>query len=104
MRIGLMTGGGDAPGLNGIIESTSRTLIGNGHSVLGILDGFDGIFSGKTREIKWTEITGIHADAGTFLGTSNKTKMEGRSAEFQSQFAKLKLDGLIAAGGDGTFI
>ncbi|MBS1964104.1 MAG: 6-phosphofructokinase [Bdellovibrionales bacterium] len=104
MRIGLMTGGGDAPGLNGIIESASRTLIGNGHTVLGILDGFDGVFTGRTREIKWSDILGIHCDAGTFLGTSSKTKVAGRGPEFQAQFAKLNLDGLIAAGGDGTFI
>ncbi len=104
MNIGIMTGGGDAPGLNGIIESATRTLIGNGHSVLGILDGFDGVFSGRTRDIRWADVMGIHADAGTFLGTSSRTKTEGRAAEFQAQFAKLKLDGLIAAGGDGTFI
>lgn len=104
MRIGLMTGGGDAPGLNGIIESASRTLIGSGHTVLGILDGFEGVFQAKTREIKWTDINGIHADAGTFLGTSNKSKIEGRGPEFRAQFATMNLDGLIAAGGDGTFI
>lgn len=104
MRIGLLTGGGDAPGLNGIIESASRTLIQNGHEVLGIRDGFDGVFSGQVTEIQWNEINGIHAVAGTFLGTSNRTQLEGREAEFQSQFAKLRLDGLIAAGGDGTFI
>lgn len=104
MRIGLMTGGGDAPGLNGIIESASRTLIQNGHTVVGILDGFDGVFRSRTREITWNEIIGIHADAGTFLGSTNKTKTDGRADEFQAQFKKLQLDGLIAAGGDGTFI
>ncbi len=104
MRIGIMTGGGDAPGLNGIIESASRTLIQEGHTVIGILDGFDGIFNGRTREITWNEIIGIHGDAGTFLGSTNKTKTDGRASEFKAQFEKLKLDGLIAAGGDGTFI
>lgn len=104
MRIGLMTGGGDAPGLNGIIEAASRALIGKGHQVIGILDGFEGVFGNRTREIKWADIRGIHAEAGTFLGTSNKTRVEGRAEEFQSQFLKMKLDGLIAAGGDGTFI
>lgn len=99
-----MTGGGDAPGLNGIIESASRMLLRNGHSVLGILDGFDGVFTGRTREIRWNDVTGIHSDAGTFLGTSNKTKTAGREAEFRGKFAKLGVDGLIAAGGDGTFI
>lgn len=104
MRIGILTGGGDAPGLNGIIESASRALILNGHEIVGILDGFEGVFHGKTRPIHWSDIVGIHSDAGTFLGTSNRTKVEGRAAEFQEKFASLKLDGLLAAGGDGTFL
>jgi 6-phosphofructokinase len=103
MRIGIMTGGGDAPGLNGIIEAASRTLIKHGIEVVGILDGFEGIFSGRTKDIRWDTILGIHADAGTFLGTSNKSKITGRAEEFQKCFAKLNLDALIAAGGDGTF-
>ena len=103
MRIGIMTGGGDAPGLNGIIESASRVLLKNKIEVVGILDGFEGIFAGRTKLITWEEILGIHANAGTFLGTSNKSKIKGRAEEFQKHFAALKLDGLIAAGGDGTF-
>jgi len=104
MKIGIMTGGGDAPGLNGIIEAASRTLLLQGHEVVGILDGFEGIFENRTRNITLQEIHGIHAQAGTFLGTSNRTKVEGRAEEFQAAFAKLGCDGLIAAGGDGTFI
>lgn len=103
MRIGIMTGGGDAPGLNGIIEAASRSLLQNKIEVVGILDGFEGIFSGRTKDITWDAILGIHADAGTFLGTSNKSKINGRAEEFQKCFAKLNLDALIAAGGDGTF-
>ncbi len=103
MRIGIMTGGGDAPGLNGIIESASRVLLRQGAQVVGILDGFEGIFSGRTKTITLDSILGIHAEAGTYLGTSNKSKLIGRADEFQKCFAALKLDGLIAAGGDGTF-
>jgi 6-phosphofructokinase 1 len=103
MRIGIMTGGGDAPGLNGIIEAASRVLLQHGHEVIGILDGFEGIFSGRTKYITSDAINGIHSQAGTFLGTSNKSKITGRSEEFQKRFAEMKLDGLIAAGGDGTF-
>jgi 6-phosphofructokinase len=103
MRIGIMTGGGDAPGLNGIIEAASRVLIKNNIEVVGILDGFEGIFAGRTKIITMEAIVGIHAEAGTFLGTSNKSKITGRAEEFQKCFATLNLDGLIAAGGDGTF-
>jgi 6-phosphofructokinase 1 len=103
MRIGIMTGGGDAPGLNGIIEAASRVLLRHGAEVVGILDGFEGIFANRTKAITLDGIEGIHAHAGTYLGTSNKSKLSGRAEEFQAAFARLKLDGLIAAGGDGTF-
>ncbi len=102
-RIGIMTGGGDAPGLNGIIEAASRVLLKNGIEPVGILDGFEGIFQGRTKPITWESVNGMHAEAGTFLGTSNKSKIAGRADEFQRAFARFQLDGLIAAGGDGTF-
>lgn len=98
-----MTGGGDAPGLNGIIEAASRVLLRNKVEVVGILDGFEGIFSGRTKIVTADMIAGMHAEAGTFLGTSNKSKIAGRAEEFQKAFQKFNLDGLIAAGGDGTF-
>ena len=103
MRIGIMTGGGDAPGLNGIIEAASRVLLRKQVEVVGIKDGFEGVFTGKTRPITLESVIGMHAEAGTFLGTSNKTKIAGRADEFQKSFATFQLDGLIAAGGDGTF-
>ena len=103
MRIGMMTGGGDAPGLNGIIEAASRVLLRKNIEVVGILDGFEGVFTGRTRDISLDSVLGMHAEAGTFLGTSNKSKLAGRAEEFQEKFATLHLDGLIAAGGDGTF-
>jgi 6-phosphofructokinase len=103
MRIGLLTGGGDAPGLNGILESSSRALLRGGTKVIGIMDGFEGVFEGRTKEISVADVEGIHCQAGTLLGTSNKTGTEGREAEFLKAFQALKLDGLIVAGGDGTF-
>lgn len=103
MKIGLLTGGGDAPGLNGILESACKALLRQGHSLLGIEDGFEGIFEGRTRPLKAETVEGIHSQAGTLLGTSNKSGTQGREAEFLEKYRKLGLDGLIAAGGDGTF-
>ena len=103
MRIGIMTGGGDAPGLNGIIEAAARVLLRNGAEVVGIRDGFEGVFEGRTKPVTLETILGIRSAAGTYLGTSNKSKLTGRAEEFQAGFKQLKLDGLIAAGGDGTF-
>lgn len=103
MKIGILTGGGDAPGLNGIIEATCKTLLAKGHEVLGICDGFEGVFEQRFRQIGLADIQGIHGLAGTLLGTSNKCGTKGREEEFLAQFQKLGLDGLVVAGGDGTF-
>jgi ATP-dependent phosphofructokinase / diphosphate-dependent phosphofructokinase len=103
MRIGILTGGGDAPGLNGIIESTSKTLFAMGHEVIGICDGFEGVFENRVKRLDWEAVNGLHAQAGTALGTSNKCGTTGREKEFLEKFKALQLDGLVAAGGDGTF-
>lgn len=103
MRIGLLTGGGDAPGLNGVIEAVSRTLLLNKVEVVGICDGFEGVFNRNVMEITMRNIQGIHCQAGTFIGTSNKSGIEGREKEFIKKYNDLKLDGIIVAGGDGTF-
>jgi len=103
MRIGLLTGGGDAPGLNGILEATCRALLRSGIELVGIEDGFEGIFLGRTRNIKLDHIESIHSQAGTILGTSNKCGLIGRETEFLEKFRKLDLVGLVVAGGDGTF-
>lgn len=103
MRIGILTGGGDAPGLNGIIESASRVLLQNGVEVVGIRDGFEGIFENKTIPLTLDLVQNAHAQSGTLLGSSNRCGTEGREKEFAEKYRGLKLDGLIACGGDGTF-
>jgi 6-phosphofructokinase 1 len=102
-RIGLMTGGGDAPGLNGIIEASCKTLLQLGHEVVGIKDGFEGIFNRQTITLTTQMLEGAHASAGTLLGTSNRSDTTDREGEFLSGYKSLQLDGLIACGGDGTF-
>jgi ATP-dependent phosphofructokinase / diphosphate-dependent phosphofructokinase len=102
-RIGLMTGGGDAPGLNGIIEATVRALAPYPIELVGIRDGFEGIYNGTTCSLTPENVLNAHASAGTLLGTSNKSSTKGREEEFLKAFNSLKLEGLIAAGGDGTF-
>lgn len=101
-KIGIMTGGGDAPGLNGIIESSVRALSPD-YEVIGIRNGFEGIFNLDTIVLKGEDLIGLHGRAGTLLGTSNRSGLAGREQEFFSNFQRLGLDGLIAAGGDGTF-
>lgn len=103
MKIGLLTGGGDAPGLNGILESSCKTLLRAGYELIGILDGFEGIFDNKIRSLNLSDLGGLHGQAGTLLGTSNKCGTQGRESEFLEKYEKLGLIGLIVAGGDGTF-
>ena len=102
-RIGLLTGGGDAPGLNGVLEASCRTLLQVGIELVGIQDGFEGVFEGHSRTIVEADVENIHSQAGTLLGTSNKCGITGRETEFLEKYRKLELSGLIVAGGDGTF-
>lgn len=102
-RIGLLTGGGDAPGLNGIIESCVRTLASLNFEVVGIRDGFDGVFQKNHLVLDAKNLVGLHAQAGTLLGTSNRSGLQGREDVFLANLKELNLVGLIAAGGDGTF-
>ena len=103
LRIGILTGGGDAPGLNGIIESACKVLLSHGHEAFGILNGFEGVFENQIKSLDYSNIENLHSLAGTLLGTSNKSGTKGREAEFLGNYKKLGLDGLIVAGGDGTF-
>lgn len=103
MKIGIMTGGGDAPGLNGIIESVSRVLLNNQTEIIGIKNGFEGIYKNDFIPLNYENIKHAHSFAGTILGSSNKSAINGREEEFVKQYKKLNLDGLVVCGGDGTF-
>lgn len=103
MKVGLITGGGDAPGLNGVIEATARSLLQQGHEVVGICDGFEGVYGQNTIPMSIDNLDGIHSMAGTYIGTSNRSGIEGREDLFVEKYKSLGLDGLVVAGGDGTF-
>ncbi len=102
-RIGILTGGGDAPGLNGIIESTTRVLLQNNYEIIGIKDGFEGVFNEDSIPLSLERIRGYHAEAGSILGASNKSPIKGREKLFIEKFSKLNLHGLIAVGGRWNF-
>lgn len=102
-KVALLTGGGDAPGLNGILEATCTALLQNNIEVIGIQDGFEGVFEGRFQPLTRESVRGIHAQPGTLLGTSNRMGTEGREEEFIEKVRKLGVEGIVAAGGDGTF-
>jgi 6-phosphofructokinase 1 len=114
-RVGILTGGGDCPGLNAVIRAACRTGFNHGVEVYGIEDGFDGLLNRKLRPLESSDVSGILHLGGTILGTTNRANpfrypaREGkrmvevdRSAEVVKNFHELGLDALIAIGGDGT--
>ena len=117
-RIGLLTGGGDCPGLNAVIRAAVKTAINvYDWQVLGIEDGFEGlILPDRVRELTLTDVRGLLPRGGTILGTSNRAnpfaykvrKKDGRiverdvSGEVMSRIRELRLDALIVIGGDGS--
>ncbi|MFA5073043.1 MAG: ATP-dependent 6-phosphofructokinase [Nitrospirota bacterium] len=117
MRIGILSGGGDAPGLNAVIRAVTKTAIFKyGWEVIGIIDGFEGLLTPtKTRQLTSWNTRGILFIGGTILGTTNrgnpfsyKTVVNGREIEEDmspmvlSNIKELGLDVLVVIGGDGT--
>ncbi|MCZ2104040.1 MAG: ATP-dependent 6-phosphofructokinase [Comamonadaceae bacterium] len=108
MRVGVLTGGGDCPGLNAVIRAVTKSLIHHGRcEVLGILDGFEGLMGEAPRAVPldWERVSGILHVGGTMLGTSNSANPL-RDAATLAQVARnvqaLALDVVVAIGGDGT--
>jgi phosphofructokinase-like protein len=113
-RIGVLTGGGDAPGLNAVIRAVVKGCWKARIEVLGIEDSFDGLIEpGRARILRPTEVAGILRLGGTILGTTNRgnpfahpvTTSEGMrdySARVIETFHLLGLDALVVIGGDGT--
>lgn len=113
-KIGVLTGGGDAPGLNAVIRAVVKAAHNAGIQVLGLEDSFDGlIFPEKSRPLGPRDVTGILRLGGTILGTVNRgdpfaepiATPEGRftySERVVEMFHRLELDALVCIGGDGT--
>ncbi|MGP1516197.1 MAG: 6-phosphofructokinase [Ottowia sp.] len=105
MRVGILTGGGDCPGLNAVIRATAKSLLRRGASVVGIADGFAGLMQGNVRELDWSAVSGILFSGGTILGTSNRADPlanAAATAQTVQQARALGLDAIVAIGGNGT--
>jgi len=104
LRIGVLTGGGDCPGLNSVIEAIVFRATQYGFDIWGIEDGYKGLIEGRARPLKIDDVKGIHFLGGTILGSSRKnpTKSEEDIKAVVSVFKKLELDALITIGGDDT--
>lgn len=115
-RIGILTGGGDCPGLNAVIRSVAKPAMSYFNSkVIGILDGFEGLVEGRIRELSKLDVLGIINVGGTILGTSNKgdpfrypgqgpsgITVSDCSAKAMDNYRTWGLDAMFAIGGDGS--
>ncbi len=117
-RIGVLTGGGDCPGLNAVIRAVTKTAIHeHGLEVMGIEDGFLGLIEGRVRPLHFADVSNILAHGGTILGTSNKANpsryctghdergkpiFQDVSDRVMASIERFRLDALVCIGGDGT--
>ena len=105
MRIGVLTGGGDCPGLNAVIRAVVRKGIDTyGHEFVGFRDGWRGPLEGLTRPLGVAEVRGILPRGGTILGSSrtNPFKIDGGVEKIKANLAELGIDALVAIGGEDT--
>jgi phosphofructokinase-like protein len=105
MRIGVLTGGGDCPGLNAVIRAVVRKGVGlYGHSFLGFRDGWRGPLDGLTMDLGIPEVRGILPRGGTILGSSrtNPFKIDDGVDKIRKNLHSLGIDALVAIGGEDT--
>jgi len=105
MRIAVLTGGGDAPGLNAVIRALTKRATDLGHDVVGIRRGWSGLLDRvETVPLSWEQVSGIVGEAGTILLTSrtNPLKITGGVQKVKENLQKLGIDAVVAIGGDDT--
>ncbi|MEU3459630.1 ATP-dependent 6-phosphofructokinase [Streptomyces sp. NPDC006733] len=105
MRIGVLTAGGDCPGLNAVIRSVvHRALTGHGDEVIGFEDGFVGLLEGRFRPLGLNSVSGILARGGTILGSARLERGRLREAADNAEelCRQYGIDALIPIGGEGT--
>jgi len=103
-RIGVLTSGGDAPGMNSAVRSVVKTALQNGIEVYGIKYGYIGLLEMKFENLNIMDVDHISSDGGTFLksGRTDKFKTEEGINLAVENIKKMKLDGLIIIGGNGS--
>jgi len=108
MRIGILTGGGDCPGLNAVIRAVGKSLLQQcGAEVIGVADGFAGLMADtpQVQPLDWAALSGILLRGGTILGTTNRADPLASAADTDRTLANaraLGLDALVVIGGDGS--
>ncbi len=103
-KIGILTGGGDCPGLNAVIRAVVRKSFQNRWALIGIKNGWKGLIEGDMVPLTENQVSGILPKGGTILGTSrtNPFKNEGAVDKCLDNIKKYRIDALVAIGGDDT--
>lgn len=104
MKLGILTGGGDCPGLNAVIRAVGRRSMVRGHDVLGVREGWRGLVEGVFEPLGPREISGLLPRGGTILGTTrtNPYKLDGGVEAVLENFREEGLEALVAIGGEDT--
>ena len=103
--IGVLTSGGDAPGMNAAVRAVTRTAIYNGIKVKAIYRGYKGLITGEIQEFKTQNVSNIIKQGGTILKSARCSEFrtpEGRALAYET-IKKEGIDALVVIGGDGTF-
>ena len=114
-RIGILTGGGDCPGLNAVIRAVAKAAMAGGLEVVGIADGYRGLIENRLRDLTWSDVSNILTRGGTILGSCNKSNPSNYAIREGDQwvhrdvrdqvvehYSSAGLDAMVVIGGDGT--
>jgi ATP-dependent phosphofructokinase / diphosphate-dependent phosphofructokinase len=104
MRIGILTGGGDCPGLNAVISSVARRSWDHGHELVGFTYGWQGVIEDKAMPLGREQIRGIMREGGTILRSSGENPAHGgdRPQRVMETIRRREIDALVVVGGEGT--
>jgi 6-phosphofructokinase 1 len=104
-RIGVLTSGGDAPGMNATVRAVTRYAEANGVQVVGIYEGYKGLIDGNMKVFSSSDVANIIHQGGTILYTARcpEFKTEEGMQKAIKNCEKFQIDGIVAIGGDGTF-
>lgn len=104
-RIGILTSGGDAPGMNAAIRAVVRSGLSAGLEVFGIYDGYQGLIEGNIKQLSRSDVSGIIIHGGTVLGSARleEFKLQNIREQAVANLKKHKIEGLVIVGGDGSY-
>ena len=105
-KIGVLTSGGDAPGMNAAIRGVVRTALSEGLEVFGVYDGYLGLYEGRIEKLDRSSVSDVINKGGTFLGSARFPEfkeVEVREKAIEN-LKKHGIDALVVIGGDGSYM